>query len=91
MTDHVARMVNGWLDSQRQGERSAGEPVQVARLVDAIHRLIREAERETQLRCEEIARRAADRGDAGEVALAIRALGRSHARRTHDDGAPGST
>ncbi len=79
MTDHVTRMVNGWLAAQRddvRGRRETRETPGAASLVDAIHRLIREAENETRLRCEQIARSAAERGDAEKVALAIRALGR---------------
>ena len=59
MTDHVARMVCGWLESHRplaQRENRA-ETRAVASLVDAIHRLIREAENETRRRCEELAQR----------------------------------
>ena len=52
MTDHVTRMVNGWLKAQRAGASAVPETRAVASLVDAIHRLIREAENETRKRCE---------------------------------------
>lgn len=66
MSDHVARMVNGWID---RTEDDAKDPSQ---LVDAIHRMIREAEDEIRRRCEEIAQRVAGPDVGGQVALAIR-------------------
>jgi phosphate uptake regulator len=74
MTDHVARMVNGWLDAQRGRHPDGTETRSVASLVDAIHRMIREAEDETRRRCEEVAQRAATSEEAHKVALAIRSL-----------------
>ena len=70
MTDHVARMVDGWLSKAAE---SRPEPRAVSSLVDSIHRMIREAERETQKRCAEAAIRASGQ-DAARVALAIGAL-----------------
>lgn len=66
MKDHVARMVNGWMD---RGEDAGKDPSQ---LVDAIHRMIREAEDEVRKRCEEIAQRVAGPDVGGQIALAIR-------------------
>jgi hypothetical protein len=74
MTDHVTRMVQGWL------EKSAGRAVErqaVSSLVDSIHRMIREAERETQLRCAEVARQAAVLPPS-EIATAIQTLRPKH-------------
>jgi hypothetical protein len=48
MTDHVTRMVQGWLHAHLP--RGATETRAVLSLVDAIHRLIREAEDETRRR-----------------------------------------
>jgi hypothetical protein len=73
MTDHVSRMVNGWFE---KAQRAGREREAVTSLVDSIHRLIREAERETQRRCAEVALRAGVH-DAGKVALAIRTLGQT--------------
>ena len=55
MTDHIARMVHGWFERARHApsEREA-----TAHLIDAIHRLIREAEHETSRRCAEVASKA---------------------------------
>jgi hypothetical protein len=78
MTDHVARMVHRWFDrsqdeANESGSRSpeAKEP-EVSQLVDAIHRMIREAEDEVRRRCEEIAQRVAGPDVGGQIALAIR-------------------
>jgi hypothetical protein len=71
MTDHVARMVYRWIDRSQDDPREAEEP-EVAQLVDAIHRMIREAEDEVRRRCEEIAQRVAGPDVGGQIALAIR-------------------
>ena len=69
MTDHVTRMVHGWLKAQRAGASAVPETRAVASLVDAIHRLIREAEDETRKRCEAAASAPGTRShDAGEHA-----------------------
>ena len=68
MTDHVARMVHGWYDRAQEDAQGAG----VSQLVDAIHRMIREAEDEVRRRCEEIAQRVAGPEVGGQIALAIR-------------------
>lgn len=67
MTDHVARMVEGWLSKAAE---SRPEPRAVSSLVDSIHRMIREAERETLRRCTAAAIRASGQ-DAAQIALAI--------------------
>ena len=71
MNDHVARMVHGWID-RSQSETGEGAPPEVSQLVDAIHRMIREAEDEVRRRCEEIAQRVAGPDVGGQIALAIR-------------------
>ena len=71
MNDHVARMVHGWID-RSQSETTEGPAPEVAQLVDAIHRMIREAEDEVRRRCEEIAQRVAGPDVGGQIALAIR-------------------
>jgi 2-oxo-4-hydroxy-4-carboxy--5-ureidoimidazoline (OHCU) decarboxylase len=68
MTDHVARMVHRWFDRAQEHAQEPG----VSQLVDAIHRMIREAEEETRLRCEEIAQRVAGPEIGGQIALEIR-------------------
>ena len=68
MTDHVARMVHNWFD---RSQEEAKDP-EVSQLVDAIHRMIREAEDEVRRRCEEIAQRVAGPDVGGQIALAIR-------------------
>jgi hypothetical protein len=82
MNDHVARMVHGWLERKRRDahEEDAG----ASQLVDAIHRMIREAEDETRGRCEDIAKRIAGPELGGQIALAIRmdATGDSLPRRS---------
>ena len=71
MNDHVARMVHGWID--RSQSESGEEPApEVSKLVDAIHRMIREAEDEVRRRCEEIAQEVAGPDVGGQIALAIR-------------------
>jgi len=89
MTDHVARMVHGWFD--RAQERTPQEGAQssgVSQLVDAIHRMIREAEDEVRGRCEEIAQQIAGPELGGQIALAIRMStpAESLPRRTLPDG-----
>jgi hypothetical protein len=71
MTDHIARMVNGWFERARSApsEREAA-----AHLIDAIHRLIREAEHETSRRCAELASAAAPPERRTEIAMAIRSV-----------------
>jgi hypothetical protein len=71
MNDHVARMVHGWIDRSQGEARALSEP-EVSQLVDAIHRMIREAEDEVRRRCEEIAQRVAGPDVGGQIALAIR-------------------
>ncbi|HKU45021.1 MAG TPA: hypothetical protein VJR89_42970 [Polyangiales bacterium] len=80
MTDHVARMVHGWFDRAQADAQEFG----VSQLVDAIHRMIREAEDETRRRCEDIAQRVAGPELGGQIALAIRmsAKGESLPRRS---------
>lgn len=73
MTDHVSRMVNGWYE---QAQRPGREREAVSSLVNSIHRMIREAERETQRRCAEVALQASI-DDGGKVAQAIATLGRA--------------
>jgi len=69
MNDHVARMVHGWID---RSQSEPGEGPAPEQLVDAIHRMIREAEDEVRRRCEEIAQRVAGPDVGGQIALAIR-------------------
>lgn len=69
MTDHVARMVHGWFDRAQDKSQESSE---VAQLVDAIHRMIREAEDEVRRHCEEIAQRVAGPETGGQIALEIR-------------------
>jgi hypothetical protein len=71
MNDHVARMVHGWIDRSQSEASDVAEP-DVSQLVDAIHRMIREAEDEVRRRCEEIAQRVAGPDVGGQIALAIR-------------------
>jgi hypothetical protein len=71
MNDHVARMVHGWIDRSQSEARDVSEP-EVSQLVDAIHRMIREAEDEVRRRCEEIAQNVAGPDVGGQIALAIR-------------------
>ena len=71
MNDHVARMVHKWID-RSQSDAGEGAPPEVSQLVDAIHRMIREAEDEVRRRCEEIAQRVAGPDVGGQIALAIR-------------------
>lgn len=78
MNDHVARMVHGWFDRMRN------DAADVDQLVDAVHRMIREAEDEMRGRCEDIAKRVAGPDLGGQIALAIRmnAPGESLPRRS---------
>jgi hypothetical protein len=74
MNDHVERMVHTWFartraDLASSETESAGA---LADLISAIHRMIREAENDTRLKCEEIAIDAAGHEVGGRVALAIR-------------------
>lgn len=80
MTDHVARMVKRWFDrTQEEAETEV-----VPQMVDAIHRMIREAEAEVRRRCEAIAQQVAGPELGGQIALAIRlsAQGESLPRRS---------
>jgi len=78
MTDHVARMVQGWFDRMRNDDAN------VSQLVDSIHRMIREAEDEMRGRCEDIAKSIAGPELGGQIALAIRmnATGESLPRKS---------
>lgn len=75
MNDHVERMVHTWF-ARLEAEAEAGVDEDKERalhdLVSAIHRMLREAENDTRLRCEEIAVQAAGEEVGGRVALAIR-------------------
>lgn len=72
MTDHVARMVHRWFDRSQTNESVEAKDPEVSQLVDAIHRMIREAEDEVRRRCEEIAQQVAGPDMGGQIALAIR-------------------
>jgi hypothetical protein len=72
MTDHVARMVHRWFDRSQTTESVEVKDPEVSQLVDAIHRMIREAEDEVRQRCEEVAQRVAGPDLGGQIALAIR-------------------
>jgi hypothetical protein len=72
MTDHVARMVHRWFDRSQTTEAVEAKDPEVSQLVDAIHRMIREAEDEVRRRCEEIAQNVAGPDLGGQIALAIR-------------------
>jgi hypothetical protein len=69
MTDHVARMVNMWF-ARAQSAEDRRDSLQ--HLVDAIHRMVREAEDETRRRCEDVALQTAGPEVGSKVALAIR-------------------
>jgi 2-oxo-4-hydroxy-4-carboxy--5-ureidoimidazoline (OHCU) decarboxylase len=69
MTDHVARMVNTWF---ARAQTTSDPQESITQLVDAIHRMLREAEDEVRRRCEEVATQAAGPELGGRVALAIR-------------------
>jgi hypothetical protein len=69
MNDHVERMVRTWFD---RAETANDKESAVTELVSAVHRMLREAENETRLKCEEIAVEAAGEDVGGRVALAIR-------------------
>jgi ABC-type nitrate/sulfonate/bicarbonate transport system substrate-binding protein len=69
MNDHVERMVRTWFD---RAETADDKESAVTELVSAVHRMLREAENETRLKCEEIAVEAAGEDVGGRVALAIR-------------------
>ena len=81
MTDHVARMVKRWFDRTQDAPE---ETEVVPQMVDAIHRMIREAESEVRRRCEAIAQEVAGPELGGQIALAIRlsAQGESLPRRS---------
>ena len=83
MTDHIERMVQSWFArlealSSGSGDGGGGDdreqhaPQALKELVGSIHRLIREAENETRVRCEEIAIHEAGEELGGRIALAIR-------------------
>jgi hypothetical protein len=72
MNDHVARMVDMWFARVRTAEDTRESRQFMAQLVDAIHRMLREAEEETRRRCEELATRVAGPDLGGKIALAIR-------------------
>ena len=69
MNDHVERMVHTWFT---RAEITSDKQAALTELVSSIHRMLREAENETRLRCEEIAIQAAGDEVGGRVALAIR-------------------
>jgi hypothetical protein len=69
MNDHVERMVHTWF---ARAEDASDKEAALAELVSAVHRMLREAENDTRLRCEEIAVQAAGEEVGGRVALAIR-------------------
>ncbi|HEX4351728.1 MAG TPA: hypothetical protein VHZ95_02415 [Polyangiales bacterium] len=69
MNDHVARMVSTWYERAQDNEDPTST---LSQLVDAIHRMVREAEADTRRRCEELATRVAGPELGGKVALAIR-------------------
>jgi hypothetical protein len=75
MNDHVARMVHTWF-AKLQGNLQAApdlDPTEpLSELVSAVHRMIREAENDIRLRCEEVAVEVAGSEVGGRVALAIR-------------------
>jgi len=72
MNDHVARMVDTWFAKARSAEDPSESGQFLTQLVDAIHRMLREAEEETRKHCEELATRVAGPDLGGKVALAIR-------------------
>ena len=72
MSDHVARMVDMWFARVREAEDCFDSRQFMPQLVDAIHRMVREAEAETRRRCEELATRVAGPDVGGQIALAIR-------------------
>jgi 2-oxo-4-hydroxy-4-carboxy--5-ureidoimidazoline (OHCU) decarboxylase len=69
MNDHVARMVSTWFARAQSHEDPHSS---LSQLIDAIHRMVREAEAETRRHCEEVATRVAGPELGGKVALAIR-------------------
>jgi len=69
MNDHVERMVHTWF---ARAEASSDKHAALNELVSAVHRMLREAENDTRLRCEEIAVQTAGDEVGGRVALAIR-------------------
>lgn len=86
MNDHVARMVHGWLERRRRHDDV--DDAGASQLVDAIHRMIREAEEEMRSRCEDIVKRTVGPEVGAEIVLAIRmnATGESLPRRSLVDG-----
>lgn len=79
MTDHIERMVQAWfarlesLGEHGDKAEQAPQALQALKeLVGSIHRLIREAENDTRVRCEEIAVNEAGEELGGRIALAIR-------------------
>jgi hypothetical protein len=81
MTDHVARMVHRWFS---RAQEVAPDEAPESELVDAIHRMIREAEDETRRRCEQAALHVAGPDLGGRIAIAIRmnATGESLPRKS---------
>jgi hypothetical protein len=69
MNDHVERMVHTWF---ARAEIASDKQGALNELVSSIHRMLREAENETRLRCEDIAVQTAGDEVGGRVALAIR-------------------
>lgn len=69
MNDHVERMVHNWF---ARAEQASDKEAALAELVSSVHRMLREAENDTRLRCEEVAVQAAGDEVGGRVALAIR-------------------
>ena len=62
--DHVARVVRRWVEQPG---------ADAAALIDAVHRLVREAETRMRQRCERVASAAGEDVDGHDVALRIRA------------------
>jgi hypothetical protein len=69
MNDHVERLVHTWF---ARAEITSDKQAALHELVSAFHRMLREAENETRVHCEEIAVQAAGDEIGGRVALAIR-------------------
>ena len=72
MNDHVARMVDMWFARICETDDALDSRQFMSQLVDAIHRMVREAEDETRKRCEELVTRLAGPDLGGKIALAIR-------------------
>jgi hypothetical protein len=80
MNDHVARMVYGWLDKTMPERVDASSALP---LIDAIHRLIREAEDDTRRRYADAAETRGRGSSENPVIQAVRAL---EAERSADSG-----